>query len=68
MILPISPPRLRPKRAARKATLTPTQEIELLAWDKARRYLGTYKTKARELGMKPFALKHAVQRLRAREI
>ncbi len=68
MILPIQVPRLRPKRRGYPSTLSPTQEIEVLAWYKARRYLGTFKSKARELGMEELALRHTVQRLRAREI
>lgn len=62
-------PSLRAKlRPAREPELTPLQEIELLAWDKARKQLGTYKTKARELGVSVSLLNSALIRLRAREI
>lgn len=42
-------PYLSPTRPARRPKLTPLQEIELVAWYKAKCALGTWKTKAREL-------------------
>ena len=53
----------RPRtRNGPKPSLTPLQEIELIAWYKARCALGTWKTKAVELGVPETTLKNAVER------
>lgn len=52
---------------ARNRKLTPTQEVELLAWDKARKALGTYKTKAHDLGVTEGAITKFLCRYRERE-
>lgn len=49
-------------RGARKPQLTPLQELELVAWYKARCALGTWKTKAIELGVSVTMLKGVVGR------
>jgi hypothetical protein len=74
-------PKLRPKQRKPRTPLSPTQEIELLAWDKARKYLGTYKEwrkacnelgtradKARAFGVSEGCVRDALVRLRKREI
>lgn len=49
-------------RAARRPHLSPLQEIELVAWYKAKCALGTWKSKAAELGVSEHTLKSAVDR------
>lgn len=53
---------LLPTRAAREPQLTPIEEVELVAWYKARCALGTWKTKAVELGTTEATLKCVVER------
>lgn len=47
--------------------LTPLQEIEIAAWYRAKKALGTFKTKAREMGVSPSAISECVLRMRERE-
>jgi hypothetical protein len=47
--------------------LTPLQEIEIAAWYRAKKALGTHKTKAREMGVTPSAISQCVLRMRERE-
>lgn len=49
-------------RAARKPQLTQLEEIELVSWYKARCALGTWKTKAVELGTTEATLHGVVER------
>jgi hypothetical protein len=46
--------------------LSPTAELELWAWYQARKALGTFKTKARELGVVPTTISESIYRLRVR--
>lgn len=55
---------LRPKHPqGLRSALTPLQEVELLAWFKARKALGTFKSKAFELNTSRAVLYGTVQRL-----
>lgn len=47
--------------------LTPMQRVEAIAWYKAKRALGTYKTKAREMGITPQALAQCIFNMRVAE-
>lgn len=49
-------------RRGRACTLTEIEQIELVAWYKARCALGTWKTKARELNLSVAAIKGIVDR------
>lgn len=51
----------------RLAKLTPTEEIEVWAWYKAKRELGGYKTMAKRLGRSVQAIHSAVARMREAE-
>ena len=51
-----------------KPQLTILQEIELLAWYKARKALGTCKTKAREWNVPVSTVQQSINRMREREI
>lgn len=54
------------KRHGPPGTLTELQRIELLAWWKAKKHLGTYKTKARELGVPLGCIQMALRNVRRR--
>jgi hypothetical protein len=45
----------------------PLQEIEVWSWYQAKLYLGTYKSKARELGIPVGTLRDVVSRMRRRK-
>ena len=53
---------MRSKRESNqvKAKLTPTQRTELWAWYLAKKALGTFKSKARELGVSPSSISEFV--------
>jgi hypothetical protein len=44
--------------------LTPLQKVEAVAWYKAKRQLGTFKSKAREMRVPSYALEHHISWLR----
>ena len=50
-----------------QSKLTPMQEIDIVAWYRAKKALGTFKTKAREMGVSPSAISECVFRLRVRD-
>lgn len=47
--------------------LTPTMKLEILAWHKARKALGTFKTKAKECGTTPAAISEFLAAEKRRE-
>ncbi len=49
-------------KAAKPCALTETQQVELVAWYKAKCALGTFKTKAIELGVRTSTLHCIVER------
>jgi hypothetical protein len=58
------PARLKPGPPTK---LTPTQELELWSWYQAKVALGTYKTKARELGISSKAVNNILRNMRLRQ-
>lgn len=63
-IHPVTPPQRR--GTGRKAKLAPLQEIELWSWYLARQTLGSYKTKARELGVPESTVINVIERMKRR--
>jgi hypothetical protein len=51
-------------RVGRNGLLSPTQKVEVAAWYKAKLHLGTYKSKAKEMGVPHYALENHINRLR----
>jgi hypothetical protein len=51
-----------------RCTLTELQHLELLAWYKAKLSIGSFKSKANELGVPIATVRHAVQRMLEREV
>jgi DNA-binding MarR family transcriptional regulator len=47
--------------------LTPLQRVEVMAWYKARKALGTFKSKAREMGVTPQTITACVFSMREQE-
>lgn len=47
--------------------LSPFQRVEVIAWYKAKTALGTFKTKAREMGLPVKTLHDVIRNLRERE-
>lgn len=61
----VQPP---PKRGCGvKPKLSRLQEIEAWSWYQARKYLGTFKSKSREMGVPETNLKAAIARMLMRE-
>lgn len=60
----MTPPKLKP---GPPSVLTPTQECELWAWYQAKKHLGTYKSKAKELGLSEHTLASALKNMRRRQ-
>lgn len=60
-------PRGNPQNLIYEPKLTPTQRLEVIAWYKAKRMIGTYKTKAREMNVTPSALSECIYQWRERE-
>lgn len=63
------PPHRPPPRQRRgpKSRLTPMQTVDLWSWYQAKCAIGTFKTKAREMGLPLKTLHDAVRNLLARE-
>lgn len=60
---------IRPKlRKGPVPALTPLQEIELYAWYLAKKELGSYKTKAHELGVTKSAIQGYIERMKLRVV
>lgn len=55
-------PRGNPQNLVFNRVMTPMQEIDAIAWYKAKRALGTFKTKAREMGLNPSTLSEFIFR------
>lgn len=60
-------PRGNPQNLIFKQIITPLQEIEAIAWYKAKVALGTYKTQARKMGLNPSTLSECIRRWKGRE-
>lgn len=58
------PPRLKPGPPTK---LTPTQEVELWSWYQTKLMIGTFKTKARELGLPEKTVKGIIRNMRLRK-
>lgn len=56
-------------KVGRKPSLTPTQDLELWSWYQAKLAIGSFKSKAREMGLSVNILYDAIARMKkAREL
>lgn len=62
-------PQLQPPERRRhgKSRLSPLQEVEVWSWHRAKKFIGSFKSKAKELGIPETTLYTIIKRMNRRE-